>query len=496
MNLKGVIMKEIFTREQLREIGQGYRKVPLILRVEARDFSPSSYAKRFASDAPLFFLESADTNVEAENNRYSYLGEKPELILSVLDGFGHIRYADGREESFTTDDPSEMIEKILDEHRSPDIPGLPPFTGGFAGSFSFEFFKYAEPVLNFNNPNPDELDDINLMYFNTLFAYDHVEGALYLITNIDADFTDEAYTETKDALMKSYLNLLEMKPKEPGLEIIGEIDYGKSEEEYAEVVRRVKEYIRAGDIFQCVPSNRLRAEVTPDSSLFPVYERLRENNPSPYMYYLNFGDFQAAGSSPETLLRKSGHQLLTVPIAGTRPRGATKEEDMANERSLLDDPKELAEHNMLVDLARNDIGKIAKIGSIRVADYLHIKRFSNVMHLCTDVTGTIRDDLSCLDVLAAMLPAGTLSGAPKIRACEIIEELEEEKRGLYGGSSGYIGANGNMDMCIAIRTAFKKNDQVIIQSGGGIVADSVESTEFMETRHKARPVIRALEEAV
>lgn len=489
-------MKEIFTREQLREIGQGYRRVPLILRVEAPGFSPSSCARRFASDAPLFFLESADTNTKAENNRYSYLGEKPELILSVLDGEGFIRHADGREEHFQSENPSEVIERILCERRSPDIPGIAPFTGGFAGSFSFEFFKYAEPVLKFTNPNPDGFDDINLMYFNTLFAYDHVEGALYLITNIEADFTDEAYAKAREALMKSCHELLEMEAKEARLEITGEIDYGKSEEDYADVVRRAKAYIRAGDIFQCVPSNRLRARVTPDSSLFPLYERLRENNPSPYMYYLNFGDFQAAGSSPETLLRKSGQQLLTVPIAGTRPRGATREEDLANERSLLDDPKELAEHNMLVDLARNDIGKIARTGTIRVADYLHIKRFSNVMHLCTDVTGTIREELSCLDALAAMLPAGTLSGAPKIRACEIIEELEDEKRGLYGGSCGYIGANGNMDMCIAIRTAFKKNDQLIIQSGGGIVADSVAHTEFMETRHKARPVVRALEEAV
>lgn len=487
-------MKPVFTKEQLKDMGKSAPYVSLVLRKEEKGFDMEGAVKKLGKK-PLFFLESAEIGSKAENNRYCYLGEDPLFTLTVSDGVVEIREKE-TVRKIRTDNPASLIARILEERRTPDIPGFPPFTGGFAGAFSYDFFKYAEPVLKLSNENPDGFQDAVLMFFDQIAAYDKIEGVLYLIRALPSDFSDRDYSAAVERLKALGEHIIRAEEKPGILTVKGEVDFGKTQEEYSVIVERAKDYIRQGDIFQCVPSNRIRAEVTEDSSLYPVYQSLKKNNPSPYMYYFSFDGFEAAGSSPETLLRKRGSQVSTVPIAGTRPRGRDEEEDRLNEKSLLNDPKELAEHNMLVDLARNDIGKIAKVGSVKVSNYLHVKRFSNVMHLCSNVGGVIKDDLSAMDALSALLPAGTLSGAPKIRACEIIEELEDEKRGLYGGSAGYLSTNGNMDMCIAIRTAFKKGNQVIVQSGGGIVADSDPVTEFNETRHKARAVIRALEEAM
>ncbi|MGI6108854.1 MAG: anthranilate synthase component I family protein [Eubacteriaceae bacterium] len=485
-------MKILYNEQQTKELGRGYQTVPVILETELPDFSASEAARRLGTTKPVFLLESADCTDKMLNGRFSYLGSDPEMTLRILNGKAVISGKEQQKE-IECEDPASLIDSILEENKSPDLPGLPPFTGGFAGAFAYDFYKYSEPVLKMNNPNPDEFNDADLMFFKTVYAFDRVFEKLYIMTAVPADIPEGSYGQAVSLLNDSYSRIMENREDDGLRTLTGPVHTGLSCEAYSSKVEQAKAYIREGDIFQVVPSNRMRAAAEKGCSLFPVYEQLRQSNPSPYMYYLNFGDFEAAGSSPETLLRKTGSQLLTVPIAGTRPRGKDEQQDHELEAELLEDPKELAEHNMLVDLARNDIGKIACTGSVRVRDYLNIRKFRNVMHLCTGVTGQIKDGMTSMDALSSLLPAGTLSGAPKIRACEIIEELEDEKRGLYGGSAGYIGTNGNMDMCIAIRTAFRKNQSVIIQSGGGVVADSDPQTEYMETRHKAQAVLSAME---
>ena len=486
-------MKTLFDQEKTRLLAQGHKMVPVILETQIPQYTPSEAAMRLGTSQKIFLLESADCG--NDSGRFSYLGIEPEMTLRILNNNTVLTTAKG-ERTEECADPAALIDRILTENATPDIPGLPPFTGGFAGAFAYDFYKYTETTLQMNNPNPDSLNDADLMFFRTIAAFDHQMEKLYLITNIPARTEEADYLEAVARLSEFALLLDHSQTEEIPKTITGEIDNGADIEAYGQKVEKAKEYIRAGDIFQVVPSNRIRIEAGSGCSLFPVYERLRAENPSPYMYYLNFGDFEAAGSSPETLIRKTGTCLLTVPIAGTRPRGADEETDRKLQNDLLSDPKELAEHNMLVDLARNDIGRIAKTGSVSVKDYLHIRRFKRVMHLCTTVTGTIKPELTAMRALCSMLPAGTLSGAPKIRACEIIEELETEKRGLYGGCAGYIGTNGNTDLCIAIRTAFRKDSSIIVQSGGGVVADSDPDSEYMETRHKAGAVLEALEEAV
>ena len=337
--------------------------------------------------------------------------------------------------------------------------------------------------------------DVDIMLFDKVIAFDNLKQKIFLMANmkLDGDI-EEDYKKALEELDAMAALVMEGKPADiPPLSIESEFRPLFGEKEYCRMVEKAKHYIREGDIFQVVLSNRLEAEVK--GSLFDTYRVLRAANPSPYMFYFSSDDMEIAGASPETLVKLENGKLYTFPLAGTRPRGKTEAEDKALEEELLADPKELSEHNMLVDLGRNDIGKISRFGTVEVEKYMSVERFSHVMHIGSTVGGQIREDKDALDAIGAVLPAGTLSGAPKIRACEIINELENNKRGIYGGAIGYIDFTGNMDTCIAIRIAFRKNGKVFIRSGAGIVADSIPEKEYQECIQKAKAVMDALKTA-
>ncbi|MBR4397463.1 MAG: chorismate-binding protein, partial [Methanobrevibacter sp.] len=342
--------------------------------------------------------------------------------------------------------------------------------------------------------NQDQFKDIDLMLFDKVIAFDNFKQKIVLISNMKTDDLENNYDKACSEL-KELADLIkngkkaDIKP----LELKSDFKPVFSKQKYCDMVIKAKEYIKEGDIFQVVLSNKIEAKIS--GSLFDTYRVLRTTNPSPYMFYFSSDDIEIAGASPETLVKLTDKQLYTFPLAGTRPRGKTDEEDLKLEEELLADEKELAEHNMLVDLGRNDIGRISEIGSVNVEKYLSIERFSHVMHIGSTVSGTLRSDLDSLAAIDSILPAGTLSGAPKIRACEIINELEDNKRGIYGGAIGYVDLSGNIDTCISIRIAFARNNKVFIRSGAGIVADSVPATEFDECLNKAAAVINALEMA-
>ena len=374
---------------------------------------------------------------------------------------------------------------------------MPSFTGGLVGYFSYDYIKYSEPKLKplmksrVEEGENQDFRDMDLMLFDKVIAFDHYRQKLLLITGVMTEDIETSYEAAKDTL-KEMADLIRNGEKEvfKPLELKTEITPHFSEKQYCEMVEKAKEYIREGDIFQVVLSNPMRAEA--EGSLFDTYRVLRTENPSPYMFYFSSDDIELSGASPETLAKLENGKISTFPLAGTRPRGKDDEEDKALEAELLKDEKELAEHNMLVDLGRNDIGKVSEIGSVKVEEYLSIERFSHVMHIGSTVTGKIRADKDAVDAVDAILPAGTLSGAPKFRACQIIEELENDKRGVYGGAIGYLDFTGNMDTCIAIRLVYKKNGRICIRSGAGVVADSVPENEFRECINKAKAVVTAI----
>lgn len=384
--------------------------------------------------------------------------------------------------------PKEALQTILETYRSPQIEELPTFTGGFVGYFSYEMIQYAEPKLKIKQ---SDINDCELMMFDKLIAFDQLHHKIYFITNVKAQDGEEGYQKAVlelDAFVET-MRLTEPVPYEEPLPA-PEFTCNLSEEEYCAMVEKTKHYIKEGDIFQGVISRRFEADY--DGSLLNAYRVLRTTNPSPYMYYINMKEMQIAGTSPETMVKLTNGKLMTFPVAGTRKRGKDREEDLALEKELLADEKECAEHNMLVDLARNDIGKIAEYGSVRVEDYMAVHRFSQVMHIASTVTGKLAAYKTCGDTIEALLPAGTLSGAPKFRACEIIDELESVPRGVYGGAIGYLDFSGNLDVCIAIRTAVKKGKRIFVQAGAGIVADSIPENEYQECANKAGAVIEAI----
>lgn len=332
------------------------------------------------------------------------------------------------------------------------------------------------------------------MLFNDVIAFDHYRQKVLLITGVMTDNLEESYQKAADKLEEMTRLIQKGKKKVfPPIQLKSEIKPQFPKEKYCDMVEKAKHYIHEGDIFQVVLSNPMRAKA--EGSLFDTYRVLRATNPSPYMFYFSSDDIEIAGASPETLVKLEYGNLSTFPLAGTRPRGKNAEEDRALEADLLQDEKELAEHNMLVDLGRNDIGKISKLGSVKVEKYLTVERYSCVMHLGSTVTGVIKEGKDAIDAVDAVLPAGTLSGAPKFRACQIIQELEQSKRGIYGGAIGYVDFTGNLDVCIAIRLVYKKKDEICIRSGAGIVADSVPEKEFEECQNKARAVVRAISQA-
>ena len=468
-----------------------YNIIPLSMELVADETTPVTVLRILKNiSRHCFMLESVE---DAKKwGRYTFLGFNPTLELTCLDGKLSVRTAVKAESQ--TENPGEAIQGILNEYKSPDFDYLPPFTGGLVGYFSYDYLKYSEPSLHLDAQDEERFNDVDLMLFDKVIAFDHFKQKIILIVNIRTENLETEYPKGIVEL-QNLSNLIKNGtpcPAQPG-KLLSPFRPLFDKEQYCEMVSRAKEYIKEGDIFQVVLSNRLEADY--EGSLLDTYRILRGTNPSPYMFYLGSKDIEIAGASPETLVKLQDGKLYTFPLAGTRPRGMTEEQDIALEQELLQDEKELAEHNMLVDLGRNDLGKISRFGTVKVENYMAVERFSHVMHIGSTVSGDIRADKQAIDAINAVLPAGTLSGAPKLRAMQIINELENNKRGLYGGAIGYLDFKGNMDTCIAIRIAFKKNGKVFIRSGAGIVADSVPESEYNECLHKAKAVLNALEQA-
>ena len=477
--------------ETVRSLASEYRCIPICREIYSDVKTPIEVLKILKTvSRHCFILES----LESQQNwgRYTFLGFDPTLELTCTNG--KMRLKSGTQITFETRHPRETIEKILEENRSPKIDGLPPFTGGLVGYFSYDYIKYSEPTLNLDAEDAEGFQDVDLMLFNKVIAFDNLRQKIVLIVNIRTDDGDlETVYRHAEMEIENLVKLVKTgKSAEfPPGRVTSELRPLFQKEEYCAIVEKAKHYIHEGDIFQVVLSNRLEADF--EGSLLNTYRVFRATNPSPYMFYFSSDTAEIAGASPETLVKLRDGVLHTFPIAGTRPRGKTQEEDEALEKELLADEKERSEHNMLVDLGRNDLGKISEFGTVQVEKYMEILRFSHVMHIASTVRGTIRPDLTALDAIDAVLPAGTLSGAPKIRACEIINELENNKRGIYGGAIGYIDFTGNLDTCIGIRLVFRKNGKIFIRSGAGIVADSVPEREFQECINKAKAVVNAVE---
>ena len=463
-----------------------YKVIPVSCEILS-DFITPIEALRILKKASdhVYMLESA--RADDTWGRFTFLGFDPKLLITCKDG----RMTVG-DKVLDTDSPKDVIKQVLAEHTSPRIEQLPPFTGGLVGYFSFEYLGYSEPSVRCDPDDEEEFMDLDLMLFDKVIAFDNMRQKIILIVNIETDDVEKNYNDAVIEL-KDLAALLREGEKgfDPGGHLLGEIVPLFDRDRFCTMVEKAKEYIVEGDIFQIVLSNRLSAPF--EGSLLDTYRFLRTINPSPYMFYFSGTDVEVAGASPETLVKLQDGVLHTFPLAGTRKRGATLEEDMRLEKELLADEKELAEHNMLVDLGRNDLGRISKFGTVEVEKLRSIERFSHVMHIGSTVRGQIRDDKDALDAIEAVLPAGTLSGAPKIRASRLIGELEGNKRGIYGGAVGYIDLAGNMDTCIAIRLVYKKNGKVFVRSGAGIVADSVPESEYEESLNKAMAPLRALE---
>lgn len=432
-----------------------------------------------------YMLESAQSNETW--GRYTFLGFDPKLEITCVNGemkIGNLKV--------TTEHPSDYLRQILADYKSPRFDYLPSFTGGLVGYFSYDYLGYSEPGVKCDVEDTENFKDLDLMLFDKVIAFDHLRQKIILIVNMPLADVEVGYNKAVMEL-KQLAELLRNgeKKNEPGGRLTGEVTPLFDKEQFCNMVEKAKHHIREGDIFQIVLSNRLSAPF--EGSLFNTYRVLRTINPSPYMFYFSGTDVEVAGASPETLVKLENGVLHTFPLAGTRPRGKNAEEDIALEKELLADKKELSEHNMLVDLGRNDLGKISRFGTVQVEKLHSVERFSHVMHIGSTVRGEIDEKHDAFDAIEAVLPAGTLSGAPKIRACQLIGELENNKRGIYGGAIGYIDFAGNMDTCIAIRIAYKKNGKVLVRSGAGIVADSVPEKEFEECINKAKASLKALE---
>lgn len=465
-----------------------YNVLPVSCEILSDDCTPIQALKKLQNiSAHCYLLESV---AEKETwGRYTFLGFDPKMEITCENG---MLSAGGLK--MQTDHPSDCLRQILSDYRSPRFSYLPPFTGGLVGYFSYDYLGYSEPAVRREVEDTEHFKDVDVMLFDKVIAFDHFRQKIILIANMPLDDPETGYHKAIMDLRNLRDLLRNGQPKENTAgRICGEVTPLFDKESYCAMVKRAKHYIREGDIFQIVLSNRLSAPF--EGSLLDTYRILRTSNPSPYMFYFSGTDVEVAGASPETLVKLEDGILHTFPLAGTRPRGQTPEEDAALEADLLADEKELAEHNMLVDLGRNDLGKISRFGSVQVEKYHSIERYSHVMHIGSTVRGEIREDYDALDAVEAVLPAGTLSGAPKIRACQLIAELENNKRGIYGGAIGYIDFTGNMDTCIAIRIAWKKNGKVFVRSGAGIVADSVPEKEYQECINKAKAVVNALEHA-
>lgn len=524
-------MKITAAPEQIRSYVGAYRTYPVSAEMMSDMRTPIEVLRALQKvSGHVYMLESVSGHEKW--GRYTFLGYDPKLEINCFDGRMKIGAL-----TIQTDDPGEYIRQVLAEHSSPKIDHLPSFTGGLVGYFSYDYLKYAEPTLNLDAGDSEGFRDVDLMLFDKVICFDNYRQKLILIVNMELPYDESKMAsangakgsegdasgccsragstlqqgnavmdaETERQLQTSYNKaVMELQNMEALIRKgeMSEIVPGRmtsrvrplfSEDQFCEMVEKAKKHIFEGDIFQVVLSNRLEADY--EGSLLNTYRILRTVNPSPYMFYFASSDLEVAGASPETLVKLEDGVLHTFPLAGTRPRGKTPKEDVMLEQELLADAKELAEHSMLVDLGRNDIGKVSEFGSVVVEKSFQVERYSHVMHIASTVCGKIRQDCDALDAIASILPAGTLSGAPKIRAAQIINDLEDNKRGIYGGAIGYLSLTGNMDMCIAIRIAYKKNGKVFVRSGAGIVADSEPKKEYQECLNKARAVMVSLQRA-
>jgi anthranilate synthase component 1 len=468
-------VRQLATRHNLIPLSETFiddLQTPVSAFLKLRDVDPAR---------PSFLLESAD---QGRVGRYSFIGYRPRSVL---------RWSLG-----DPGDPYALAAAELNRFRAAELPGLPPFAGGAVGVFAYDLVRSVEP-LGEPNPDPVGVPDLALMLTDALVIFDHLKHTVTVIANV---YTDEdlaaSYRRALETIAEVRWKLAGPVPRPDRPPATGRVaptfESNMSRERFEAIVARIIEYIYAGDAFQVVPSQRWSAPVPVEA--FSIYRGLRAVNPSPYMYFLDFGDFEVAGASPEPLITVSGRRVSTRPIAGTRPRGSTPDEDTALAAELLADEKERAEHVMLVDLGRNDLGRVCEYGSVEVESFMAVENYSHVMHIVSSVVGTLRPGVDALAALRSVLPAGTLSGAPKVRAMQIIDELEPVKRGGYGGAIGYASYTGELDTCIHIRTVVVKDGVAHVQAGGGTVADAKPEYEFRESEAKARAVLQAIELAV
>lgn len=487
--------------KQVIAMASKYNLIPIVRRVMADTETPIRLFKHFAKKEHAFLLESVEGG--AKWARYSFIGSDPFLMLygkngnMVLEQQGH--------KQIVQEKPLELLKARLRAFRTPAIAELPPFTGGAIGFFGYDLLQYYEKLPAHRIDDMD-MNDIQFMFCDQVIVFDHLKQQLLLVSNVHIaeGATDRQIEASYDATLARIDGLIkEIRQVNVATDIpngtldmdpeLGDIQSNVTKEQFISNVNQAKEYIRAGDIFQVVLSQRFNIETTVDP--LHVYRVLRVMNPSPYMYYLKMGEQVIVGTSPEALVKVNNGKVETRPIAGTRPRGKTVEEDKQLEQDLLADEKEKAEHLMLVDLGRNDIGRVAKYGTVRCDSFMEIERYSHVMHIVSNVSGELREDKDFFDAFISCLPAGTVSGAPKLRAMEIIAELENEARGAYAGAIGYLGFAGSMDACITIRTIIFKNNRAYVQSGAGIVWDSNPESEYMETVNKAKAMLKAIRAA-
>jgi len=489
--------------EEARELAREGNVVPIRARlVDDCETPVSAFLKLRAGEpegAPCFLLESAE---QGQVGRYSFVGLRPRALLSWSDGVLSEWSGDavpGAAPSRTepAPDPYGAVAARMQEYRPAPVEGLPPFAGGAVGFFTYDLVRTVEP-LGQPNPDPLGLPDMALMVTDAMLVFDHLRHELTILAcafvEDDGD-VDTAYERAAATIaeMRERLRGAVPVPQHPTVAEAPEFESNMSREEFEAAVARIVEYVHAGDAFQVVPSQRFSAPAPVEG--FSVYRGLRAVNPSPYMYFLEFGDFQLAGASPEPLVKVIGDRVETRPIAGTYPRGGSEDEDRRLAERLVNDPKERAEHVMLVDLGRNDLGRVCEYGSVKVDELMVVETYSHVLHIVSQVSGKLKEGVSAMDVLRSALPAGTLSGAPKVRAMQIIDELESVKRGGYGGAVGYFSWNGDLDTAIHIRTVVIKDGQLHVQAGGGTVADAKPAYEYNESVNKARAVFRAVEVA-
>ncbi len=476
--------------EEVKKLAQKFSLVPIVYEMPSDFTTPINVLKVLKLHFEQCFLFESVDNTHAFG-RYSFLGYEPSQEITCLQG--EVITRDKLGERKDVINPRQYLKKLLQKYSSPRYENLPSFTGGLVGYFAYDFIKYSEPTLRLDMEDAVEnFNDLDLMLFKKIIIFDNYKQKLYLVNNIEQGNIEQNYKQAiKEIQITKKLIINDSYHTNFAGQLSSDFSYLFDKKDYMHMVETAKKHIYEGDIFQVVLSNRMEANF--EGSLFNTYRTLRMTNPSPYMFYLSSQNNEIVGASPETLVKLQDNTVYTFPLAGTRKRGKNAMEDQKLEAELLADAKEVAEHTMLVDLGRNDLGKICKFGTVEVRDFMQVHHYSHVMHLGSTVHGAINEQHDALDAIEAVLPAGTLSGAPKIKACEIINKLEQNKRGLYGGAIGYIDFTGNMDTCIAIRLCFKKNNKIYIRSGAGIVADSVPEKEYEECIAKARAVVEAVQ---